>query len=127
VQIHASRGHAAYRSAEVGSANPVRIIALLYEGAIRFLRQAQASEDPIARSQLAGRAHRIVAELLSALDREQGGEIAANLGAIYQFVLGEITTANQKGDRGRLGRTARILDPLGAAWRELASRPQPAP
>jgi flagellar protein FliS len=110
----------------VGSANPVRIIALLYEGALRFLRQAEASEDPIQRSQHAGRAHRIVAELLSALDHEQGAEIAANLAAVYQFALSEITAANRAGDRPRLGRVARILEPLAAAWREIADKP-PAP
>src|SRR5690242_5153745 len=92
-------GHAAYQQAQIGSANPVRIVILLYEGAIRFVHQAQQNfSSPATRGHALGRAHRIVTELLSSLDHDRGGEIAQNLSRLYDYVLDGLIRANVDGD-----------------------------
>ncbi len=121
MQFSAQHAHAAYQRGQVGSASPVRIVLLLYEGAVRFSRQAQESfEEPGLRGHALGRAHAIVSELLSALDFERGADIAANLASLYNFVLEGLIRANVDGDRASLDTVIPLMETLTSAWRELA-------
>ena len=120
MDLNARFGHAAYQQGQVSSADPVRIVVLLYEGAIRFIGQAQAAwADPSARGTGLGRAHRIIAELLASLDYEQGGEIATNLDGLYHFALDEITRANVSGDPKRLDGVVKVLRELLSGWTSI--------
>jgi len=121
--ISTQSAHSAYRSGQVGSAGPLRIVILLYEGGIRFCRQALDEFDqPGTRGQALGRAHRIVAELMASLDAEQGGEIAQNLEALYGFMLDEITNANARQEPRALETVIDLLSTLLSAWREIEIR-----
>ncbi len=126
MQFNPQHAQAAYQRGQVGSANPVRIILLLYEGAVRFSRQAQTSfEDPAQRGHALGRAHAIVSELLSALDHQRGVHIAANLEILYNFVLEGLINANVHGDRDALDAIIPVIETLTSAWREMAESDQP--
>ncbi len=115
--MNARFGHAAYQQGQVSSADPLRIIVLLYEGAIRFIGQAQARwEDPAARGTALGRAHRIISELLASLDHERGGEIATNLDSLYHFALDEITRANLEANPRGLSGVLNVLRELLDGW-----------
>jgi flagellar secretion chaperone FliS len=125
-------GHAAYQQAQIGSANPVRIVVLLLEGAIRFVHQAQHSfSEPATRGHALGRAHRIVTEMLSSLDHERGGEIAQNLSLLYDYVLDLLIRANVEGQRGGLDSAVQVLQEVLAGFQgiehevrgQMASRP----
>jgi len=112
--------HEAYRRGQVSSAAPLRIVVLLYEAAIQSCRTGLTRYDePRARGESLGRAHGIVSELLSALNHEKGGEIAANLDALYRFVLESITRANVQGDREALRSVIQVLETLLSGWREI--------
>ncbi len=121
MQFDPQHPHAAYQRGQVGSANPVRIILLLYEGAVRFSRQAQASfDEPAQRGHALGRAHAIVSELLSTLNHERGAHIAANLESLYNFVIEGLLKANVNGDRDALDAVIPVMETLTSAWREMA-------
>ena len=120
--------HAAYRHGQVASAGPLRIIVLLYEGAILSCRQAaERFEDPRNRGESLGRAHRIVSELLASLDYDKGAEIATNLDALYGFVLDAITRANVDENKQVLGPAIQVLETLLSAWREVEASPAARP
>ena len=120
MHMNARFGHAAYQQGQVASADPLRIVVLLYEGALRFIGQAQARwDDPATRGAALGRAHRIVAELLASLDYDQGGEIALNLDGLYHFVLDEITRANVDASPKGLDGVCRVLRELLAGWTQI--------
>lgn len=122
MQVHAKTVHAAYQTGQIGSADPVRIIVLLYEGAIRFARQAQERfGDPASRGLALGRAHMIVSELMASLDHGKGSDLSRNLEALYQYLLDNITTANVDGDRKALQSGIDVLNTLVSAWREIGS------
>lgn len=123
MQTSARAAHAAYQRSEVSSAGPLRIIVLLYEGAVRFLRLGlEKFDEPAARGHGLGRAHRIVTELLAALDHEKGGEIATRLDSLYRYALSAITRANVAGDRAALDSTIQVLQTLLSGWREIEAR-----
>jgi flagellar protein FliS len=123
MQTSARAAQAAYQRSEVSAAGPLRIVVLLYEGAVRFLRLGNEKfDEPAARGHALGRAHRIVTELLAALDHDKGGEIAARLDSLYRYALGAITRANVGGDRAALDSTIQVLQTLLSGWREIEAR-----
>src|SRR3712207_5483366 len=77
----------AYLAETVLSAAPEELPLLLFDGALRFLRRAQAvvGGEPAALGREIGRVQAIVDELNASLDVERGGEIARNLRDLYVF------------------------------------------
>ena len=125
MHIHTQTVHAAYQTGQISSAGPLRIIILLYEGALRFSRQAlDQFGDPASRGQALGRAHRIISELMAALDHEHGNEIAENLDDLYGYMLDSLITANVSGDQKALQSVINVLNTLLPAWREIECQGQ---
>ncbi len=123
MQISPQAAHATYQQAQIGSAGPLRIVVLLYEGALQFSQQAlEKFDEPAVRGQALGRAHRIISELFAALDHEKGEEIAANLDALYGFLLDTLTRANVNGERRALKDAIAVLKSLLPAWRTIEAR-----
>lgn len=125
MQYSPQTAHNAYQIGQIGSAGPLRIIVLLYEGALRFSHQAlQRFDDPAARGLALGRAHRIVSELMAALDHEKGHDIAANLDSLYRYMLDALTRVNVSNDSKALESVIRLIETLLPAWREIEVRMQ---
>lgn len=83
-----------YETVQTITADPGRIVVTLFDGAARFIRQAQRALDRRDLPRFAAsvsRAHAIIAELSNVLDREKGGELAATLGRLYAFMLRHLT------------------------------------
>lgn len=112
----------AYRSASVENAPPIKIVRMLYAGALRFLEQA-ADLDPVdARSrfnELVSRADAIVSELRLALDHEQNPEISANLEGLYLFAEKRLGDAILQRDRAPLEDVRQVLSTLLDAWNDV--------
>jgi flagellar secretion chaperone FliS len=62
----------------------------------------------------------LITELLLGLDYEMGGEIAQNLGRIYNFLLRELITINAGQDATAYDPLIRILSDLKEAWVEIS-------
>ncbi len=69
-----------------------------------------------------GRASDIVFELLSALDREKGGELASRLAALYGYFISEISQIGRTLDQERLARLISIVASLHTSWIEAAKQ-----
>lgn len=101
-----------YRNNQIMTASPEQILIMLYDGAIRFVRQAgQAIEDgrPADKAKAIGKAMAIVTEFSNTLDFEVGGTIADDLYRLYDFVIRELSAVNARGDAKRLEAVERIL------------------
>ncbi|RYG26362.1 flagellar export chaperone FliS, partial [bacterium] len=86
-----------YRKNAVLGASPAQLVVMLYDGALRFIeagRIAMRAKDLPRQNDALQRAQKIVVELLSTLDREQGGDMASNLASLYEFVLERLMDAN---------------------------------
>jgi len=114
-----------YQNTRVTTASPVAIVVSLYDGAIRFLREAitQHEQGQIAKRGVAlSKAFAIVSELSISLDHEAAPEMSAELARLYDFVLRSISEATAKADPKPLDGAIRVLDSLRSAWSELAAR-----
>jgi flagellar protein FliS len=114
---------------EIKTATPEMVIVKLYEGALRFLRQAkdcQESGQVAGRATAIAKALAIVNELQTSLNLEQGGEIASNLDALYFYVTDRLLEANVKGTVQPVEEARGVLATLLEAWVEISKRPAQA-
>ncbi len=113
---------AAYRQGAVLAATPGELVVMLYDGARRFLRQANVAmrEGQVERAHnTLRRAELIIAHLDGVLDFEQG-EVSDRLHAIYQFCLAHLNTARHDQDADKLEKVSELLGELREAWAQVA-------
>jgi flagellar protein FliS len=121
-----SSAAAAYRASQFENAPPLAIVRMLYEGALRFLDQAEAalaSGDAVRFQERCLRIAGIVAELRLALDPSQAPALAKDLEALYHFVEAELRAALSEDSAARLAPVKDVLTKLLAGWRTLEVRP----
>lgn len=91
----------AYKKTQIETATPENLILMLYDGALRFMGQAEEAfkEKNLEKiSNLLLRVQAIFTELMTSLDKEKGGDIAVNLERLYLFFLRQLSDANIKKD-----------------------------
>jgi flagellar protein FliS len=114
-----------YQTTEILTADPGRLILLLYDGAIASLRmgkeklQAHEYEE---KAQLLMKAHDIVSELLNTLDVERGGEIAKMLKSIYGYLLKRIMDSDFHKDIDAIDEVISHLVTLRETWQEIIQK-----
>jgi flagellar protein FliS len=118
-------GYQKYKTTSVQSASKEKILLMLYEGAIRFMKQAIVAiekKDIAARGMNVGRAFDIVMELNNTLNFEAGGELAKSLEQLYMFVTDQLTQANIKNDRVPLEHALKTMETLYSGWVEAVEK-----
>ncbi|MCZ8409385.1 flagellar export chaperone FliS [Achromobacter dolens] len=112
---------------QVLGASPERLITLLYMGARAAIGQARIhlQEGRVAeRGAAISKAIKIVDEgLKTGLNMEAGGEIAANLARLYDYIVRTLLTANLKANAEQLDIADRLLADLAEAWQTSVDRP----
>lgn len=114
-----------YKQASVQSASREKILLMLYEGCIRFMKQAIAAidrKDIADRGMNIGRAFDIVNELNNTLNHEAGGDIAKNLEQLYMFVTEQLTKANATGQKKPLEDALKVMETLYSGWVEAIEK-----
>jgi flagellar protein FliS len=114
-----------YYQVEVNTSNGLKLVVMLYEGAIRFLTQAKTSVENnnlTAKAVAIDRALAILGELQSTLRLEEGGEIASSLNRIYTYMIERIIEASTKLDVRPLDEVIKLLRILNSAWTEISSK-----
>ena len=110
-----------YRESEVLQADPVKLVTLMLDGALRFARQAlKAIEDERVEDahHFILRTYAIIAELMATLDFSHGKEIATQLEQVYDYALHLLKEANIRKDGTLVRQVIEIIEPLAATWRE---------
>ena len=116
-----------YRHAQIEgavmNADPHRLVSLLLTGAcdrIRLAGACLARGDHARKGKAIGEACAIVGHLSGSLDHEAGGEVAANLASLYDYVSRRLTEANLHNDGTALEESLDLLGEVGAAWEAIA-------
>lgn len=114
-----------YRKNAINGASPLQLIVMLYDGALRNIeagRIAMSRQDYPRQNQAIQQAQKIILELLACVDVVNGGEIAKNLIALYEYVVNELVKANIEDNPEALAHCARVLSDLRQTWNELDSQ-----
>jgi len=115
-------GIGAYKEATVGTQSRGRLIVMLYDGAIKFLKlaiQELEAKNYAAKGQYINRAQDIINELSAVLDLEAGGEIAENLRKLYLFMGRRLSQANAKRDPQMIQEVIGLLEELNQSWKAI--------
>ncbi|MBI5106279.1 MAG: flagellar export chaperone FliS [Solirubrobacterales bacterium] len=112
----------AYRESSVFTASPEQLVVMLYDGAIRFLRQAEVALGEQAWQhgfERLTRGEAIIDELLATLNMDTG-EIAERLQAIYVFCKRCLIEARLQRAPEKVGHVIALLADLRESWAKLA-------
>ncbi|WP_321533251.1 flagellar export chaperone FliS [uncultured Desulfuromonas sp.] len=113
-----------YQQNQILTASPEQILIMLYDGAIRFTRQAMAGIEAGNKQQRRegiSRAMAIISEFANTLDHGVGGEIAENLDGLYAFMNRQLSEANLDEDIEKLKVVEHLLTDLRQTWSEAIS------
>ena len=115
-----------YQDIAVTTQNKGRLIVMLYEGAVKFMKLAikelEAEKiDYEAKGRYINKAQDIINELNSILDLEAGGEIAANLRRLYCFMAKHLSEANVKRDPQMIREVITLMEELNQGWKAISS------
>ena len=112
-----------YQRMAVQTANPLRQVVALYDGAINFLTQAQdaiKAGEIAAKAEATNRALDIISYLRSILDFEQGAQIAFELERLYSYMTERVLQASAELDPAPLDEVRALLGTLRESWEQLS-------
>ena len=115
----------AYRESTFENAPPIKIVRLLYDGALRYIDRASgmlAAGDQPSWTYWVGRADAIVEELRVSLDRTHGEELCDELDRLYDFVQNRLALCVTSKDPAYLDEARRVLASLNEGWSRVETQ-----
>lgn len=110
----------------VRGADAHHLVVLLFDGADAALARAQTQlneNDYSGKSESLSKAIAIILEGLSAsLNLEEGGQVAKNLAALYDYMVRRLIHANIHKDAAAISEVQGLLCEIGDAWREMGQQ-----
>lgn len=107
-----------------------QIVSLLFDGLVESLvnaRGALARQDVSAKCAAASKALRILQEgLMAGVDKEEGGDLAQNLAALYEYSANRLILANARNDDALFLEVQRLIEPLAQSWKAMNQPPSAA-
>lgn len=119
------RQGARYQETEILSATPERLVVILFDHLLVSLRRARVAIETNAiepRGEALAKSREILIHLLATLDREQGGEIAANLSGLYAWMVNELVHVSRKPGVARVDQVLRSAQNLRDGFAQAAER-----
>jgi len=110
----------------VESATPHKLILMLYDGALLSISTANAAmrdkNIPAKGAAVSKAIDIIVNGLKVSLDLEAGGELAARLDALYEYMADRLLYANLHNNAAALEEVSSLLSSLREAWEGIADQ-----
>jgi flagellar protein FliS len=107
---------------QLSAASPHKVVQMLMAGAIERLVQGKAAMlqgNISVKGERLGKALDIVISLRSCLSMDDGGDIARNLDQLYEFMITQITTANQQNEPKPIDDVIDIIREIKSAWDQI--------
>ncbi|MEN9452088.1 MAG: flagellar export chaperone FliS [Pseudomonadota bacterium] len=124
---HSARSASAYKRVGVETGmhtmDQHQIVSLLFDGLLESLataRGALARKDVAAKCASISKCIRILEEgLATGLDTVDGGALAVNLEALYDYAVRRLCLANARSDDAILQEVQRLVEPLAQSWKVI--------
>ena len=111
--------------ARVMDATPYQLTQMLMEGGLARLAQARGAMEHgniALKGELIGKALGIIGGLRDSLDLEQGGEIAANLDNLYEYMTRRLLEANLNNSLQQVEEVSQLLREIKEGWDGIADQ-----
>lgn len=109
--------------AQTTEASPHRLIQMLMEGGLTRLAQARGAIDRnqvALKGELISKAIGIIGGLREGLNLELGGEVAANLDSLYEYMTTRLVEANVQNEVAPLDEVSGLLRNVKSGWDAIA-------
>jgi len=117
--------HKQYQNIQVSTVDRGRLLLMMYDGGIKFLRHAKdglESKDIVKFARFLSKGQAIIAELANTLDFEKGGMIARDLDRLYDFMMFYLTEANIQKSPQKVQKVIDLLETVANAYREVIEK-----
>jgi flagellar protein FliS len=122
VFMYSRLAHKQYSSVHVSTVDKGRLLLMLFDGCLKFLKHAKIgleSKDISKFAKYLSKSQAIISELMLTLDFEKGGEIAKELDTLYDFMLFYLTEANIEKNVSKIQKVIDLLATITSAYREV--------
>jgi len=133
--MNSQRAAARYRAVRshglVADASPTRLVQIMFEhilmhlataeGCIRRIANNRPYQDVVTKVSVVRKTLLLISQLQASLNMEQGGQIAANFAALYDYMLRRVTLANATNDPAMIAEVARLVSTLKAGWDQIVT------
>lgn len=99
--------------------DPLQLILRMMDGALDRIAAARGHmgrQETAAKGEAIGHAIGIIDGLRTALDKERGGAIAANLESLYDYMMRRLVEANFRNKPAQLDEVAGLLVEIRSSW-----------
>ncbi len=112
---------------DVMTADPHRLIVMLFDGALKALDQAKwlinAGAPRSEKGVVLSKAIAIIDQgLRASLDKKAGGELAENLDMLYGYMVKQLLSANINTDAAAIDEVRELLSQLRDAWLQIGGK-----
>ena len=110
-----------YKKNKVLLSDPGEILLALYDGAIKFCKQARIAietNNPSQKGQKIGSVMAILTELSATLDHDRAPELCDNLARLYDYLIDRLQAASGEMDVAPLDEVTVHLQKLRETWGE---------
>ncbi|HYZ83338.1 MAG TPA: flagellar export chaperone FliS [Bryobacteraceae bacterium] len=117
-----------YLETEVMTAEPVRLIELLYQGVLKSVAEAEyalATGDILARGKAITKAQLILGELSGSLDHSVGGQLSGELAKLYEYMVYRLSCAHQQQTAEPLQEVGNLVRTLLEGWQGVRAAESP--
>lgn len=116
------KGVDTYQETAITTQTQGKLIVMLYDGAIKFLKLAIReieAKNPEGKGKYIGKAMDIINELDVVLDMDTGGEVAQNLRSLYLFMVSHLNKANREQSIPKVQEVIKLLEELNQSWKAI--------
>lgn len=120
--MNQANAYNSYKNNSVMTASPNKLVIMLYDGAIKNLKLAEIAlqEKQIEKVNMyLLKAQNIIAEFMSTLNYEAGGDIAKNLYQLYEYMYHKLVRANIDKDAEAIIEVKKYLEELRDTWSQI--------
>lgn len=118
---NSSNAYQVYQNNQVNTASKEKLLMMLYDGAIKFLRlsiKAMKEKNIEKTNQYLIRTQDIISELMITINFD-AGDIAKNLHSLYDFMNYELIQANIEKDINRVENICGMMSDLRNTWSNI--------
>lgn len=111
-----------YKNNQVMTAPKKKLLIMLYDGAIKNLNLAElsiANKEIEKTNTYLTKTQDIIAELMSTLNFEAGGDIAKNLYGLYEYLYNRLIRANIDKDAAAVVEVKNFMEELRDTWEQI--------
>ncbi len=104
-------------------ADPHALITQMFDGALTRIAQAKGEMERkhiAQQGELISKAINILGSLEACLDYSSGGELAKNLGGLYEYMILSLAQANMDKDSAKLDEVIKLIVEIKSAWVQIA-------